>query len=151
MLFKWLVEGLNSNNPAFATPVDTYQWNQWYCQSSVTASLATAVNGATSDGYQHRLYFWHDIIDGTSGRLMLPVGSYAGYAYTIWDDSWCAAEIRNSSVVTSFTVNEQQPTSAWSDTSVSFYLRKGRLSSYSGNSLILTDNTGTEHYAGDFN
>ena len=154
MYMNWRVEGKNSNAAAFPTPVDTYQWNQWYNQSSVAASLSTTAQGSTSNGNQYRWYFWHYIVDGTSGRFMIPVGSYVGYGASILDDSWCRVHMRNNATFSAYTVTEAQPTSAWSTSptnSVSVTLRRGRFASYSGNALIITDSAGTEHFVGTFN
>jgi hypothetical protein len=142
MSFQWFVEGLLSNQSAFPTPVDTYQWNQLYSWGS-----------GQGIGTMLRWYFWHYIVDGTGGRPMIPVGSFIGYGPTLLDDSWCRVHIRNNSSRSSFTVTEPQPTSSWITSptnSVSVTLRKGRLSSYSGNSLIITDSSGTEHFVGTF-
>ena len=151
--FNWRVEGLNSNQAAFPTPVDTYQWNQWYINSAACVSLASAAQGSAVSGNMMRYYFWHYIVDGTSGRFMVPVGSYVGYGATLLDDSWCRVHMRNNATFSAYTVTEVQPTSAWSTSptnSVSVTLRRGRFSSYSGNALIITDSTGTEHFVGTF-
>lgn len=140
MYFGWFVEGLNSNNAAFATPVDTYQWNEWYIQ----APTIDLTGGMVRD------YPWHDLIDGSGGRNMIPVGSYVGYGPTYVDDSWCRAHVRDHSARASFTMTEIQIPSAWSDTSITLTLRKGRFGAFSGKSLIITDDGGVEHYVGDF-
>lgn len=136
-LWNWFVEGMLSNQAAFTTPVFTYQWNQWYMKG-------------TGIGRIMRYYFWQYIVDGTAGRQMLPLGSYFGFGTTLLDDSSCRVHMRNSSARASFTKNEPLPTSAWATGSITVTLRKGRFASYSGNSLIVTDNNGTEYYVGDF-
>ncbi len=138
VIWNWEVEGLNGNQPAWPTPVQTYQWNEWYTKGSTVPS-----------GRIMRMYFWHMDIEGNSGRLMIPVGSYVGYGPTYFDDSWCLVEARDNSVRASFTKTEVQIPSAWSDTSITITLRRGRFSSGSRTPIIVTDNGGTEHYVGD--
>lgn len=139
MYFGWFVEGLNRNNAAFATPVDTYQWNQWYIQGP-TIDLSGAIV---------REYFWHDLIDGSGGRNMIPIGSYVGYGPTYLDDSWCRGHARDNATRSAFTKTEIQIPSAWSDTSVTFATRSGRFSSGNRTPFIVTRNDGTEIYTGD--
>jgi hypothetical protein len=150
LVFNWRVEGLNGNQPAFTLPVNTYQWNQYYINSSVAVALASAFYGHAVSAQMMRYYHWHVTVDGTSGRMMLPIGSLAGFGPTLLDESWCRVHIRNSSTFSAYTITEPQPTSAWSDTSITITLRKGRLGSYSGKALVITDNSGVEHYAGNF-
>lgn len=137
VLWNWYVEGKLSNQPAFPTPVNTYQWNQWYMKGG-------------GNGRIMRYIFLQYIIDGTAGRSMIPVGSYIGFGPTAVDDSWGRAHIRNGAVRSAYSVTEYQPYNAWSDTSVTFVQRKGRLASYSGKQVIITGNSGTEFYAGDY-
>ena len=141
VLWQWYIEGKLSNQAAFPTPVFTYQWNQWYWKAVSMPSLGRIM----------RYIFWQYIVDGTGGRLMVPVASYVGYGPTVVEDSWCRAHIRNRASRAAFTINEYQPPSAWSDTDITITLRKGRLGTYSSNALIVTDNNGVEYYTGTFN
>lgn len=141
----WYSTGINSGEPFVSFPNTTYQENSWKFLTDATE---------TSGGYgtMLRVYPAHYVVDGTdpSGRPEAPAGSYVQYAYIYVDDSWCRVMITNSSTYGSETVREIQIPSAWSDTSVTFYFRKGMLDSLSGAALWIIDNTNTWHYVGSF-
>lgn len=138
--FDWYVEGLNSNSPAFTLPLYTYQYNEYYVKGT-TSGVDT--------GRMMRYYFWHMIAEQTTGLPSLPLGSNINYGPTIVDDSLCCVHARNNATLSDFTMTEFQIPSAWADTSVTMTLRQGRFAAGARTPVIITDSTGTEHYAGD--
>jgi hypothetical protein len=141
----WYSTGINSGEPFMSFPNTTYQENSW-------KFLTNATETAGGSGTMLRIYPAHYVVDGTdpSGRPEAPAGSYVQYAYIYVDDSWCRVMITNSSKYGSETIREIQIPSAWSDTSVTFYFRKGMLDSLSGAALWIIDSTNTWHYVGSF-